>query len=215
MRWARLPAGRLAREEAVAAVDAGCDLIVAQGIEAGGHVRGTFGLLALLEQVLEAVDVPVVAAGGIGSGRTLAAVLAAGADGARVGTRFLAVPEAESHSDYVDALIAAEAKDTIYTEAFAVGWPINAPHRVLRSSLDAAQAHEGDVLGTAADSWNGEPYDVRRFSTLAIHKTATGSIPAMSLWAGEGVGNLRQAQTAAEIVDELVDEAERLLHRWR
>ena len=85
------------RDEAVAAVDAGCDFIIAQGIEAGGHVRGTSGLLPLLEQVLAAVDVPVLAAGGIGSGRAMAAVLAAGADGVRVGTRFLAVQEAEAH----------------------------------------------------------------------------------------------------------------------
>ena len=102
-------------EEAIAAVDAGCDFIVVQGIEAGGHVRGTVGLLALLDQVLGAVDVPVVAAGGIGSGRAMAAVLAAGADGVRVGTRFLAVAEAETHPDYVDALIASEAQDTVYT----------------------------------------------------------------------------------------------------
>ena len=69
------------REEALAAQDAGCDFIVAQGSEAGGHVRGTIGLLALLDEVLEAVEVPVVAAGGIGSGRAMAAALAAGADG--------------------------------------------------------------------------------------------------------------------------------------
>ena len=125
---------------------------IAQGIEAGGHVRGTFGLLALLEQVLGAVDVPVVAAGGIGSGRAMAAVMAAGADGVRVGTRFLAVEEAEAHPDYVKALIDAEAQDTVYTEAFSVGWP-DAPHRVLRSSLDAAQSFKGEIVGSAADTW--------------------------------------------------------------
>ena len=70
------------REEALAAEAAGCGAVIAQGTEAGGHVRGTIGLLALLDEVLESVDVPVLAAGGVGSGRTLAAVLAAGADGA-------------------------------------------------------------------------------------------------------------------------------------
>src|SRR5256885_5745033 len=75
-------------EEAVAAAEAGCDMIVAQGIEAGGHVRGKVSLLTLLSQVLDSVKVPVLAAGGIGSGRALAAVLAAGASGVRVGTRF-------------------------------------------------------------------------------------------------------------------------------
>lgn len=83
------------REEALAAAEAGCDLIVAQGIGAGGHVRGTIGLLDLLCEVLESVpEVPVLAAGGIGTGRAMAAALAAGADGVRVGTRFVAAEEA-------------------------------------------------------------------------------------------------------------------------
>src|SRR4051794_18526959 len=85
------------QEEAIAAAVAGADLIVAQGVGAGGHVRGTIGVLALLDEVLEAVDVPVLAAGGIGTGRALAAVLAAGADGARVGTRFVAAEESDAH----------------------------------------------------------------------------------------------------------------------
>ena len=83
------------RDEAVAAADAGCDLIVAQGVEAGGHVRGTIGLLPLLDIVLGAVEVPVVAAGGIGTGRGVAAVLAAGVSAARIGTRFAATLESE------------------------------------------------------------------------------------------------------------------------
>lgn len=202
------------RDEAVAAVAAGCDFIIAQGIEAGGHVRGTIGLLALLDQVLNAVGVPVVAAGGIGSGRAMAAVLAAGADGVRIGTRFLAVKEAEAHPDYVEALIAAEAQDTVYTNTFSVGWPIDAPHRVLRSSLEAAQAFEGESVGTMADTWDGHSYERPRFATNAIHKSATGSVAAMSQWAGESVGGLKKVQTAAEIIHELTSEAEMLLRRW-
>ena len=86
-------------EEAVAAAEAGCDIIVAQGVEAGGHVRGKVSLLTLLSQVLDSVKVPVLATGGIGSGRALAAVLAAGASGARVGTRFIAATEAGAHPE--------------------------------------------------------------------------------------------------------------------
>ena len=97
-------------EEAVAAADAGCDIIVAQGVEAGGHVRGKVSLLTLLSQVLDSVKVPVLAAGGIGSGRALAAVLAAGASGVRVGTRFIAATEAGAHPEYVKALIAGERR---------------------------------------------------------------------------------------------------------
>ncbi|MDX1616624.1 MAG: nitronate monooxygenase [Candidatus Promineifilaceae bacterium] len=201
------------RDEALAAVDAGCDFIVAQSIAAGGHVRGTVGLLALLDQVLEAVEVPVLAAGGIGSGRALAAVLAAGADGARVGTRFLAVREAEAHPDYLQALIAAEAQDTVYTEAFSNGWP-DAPHRLLRASLEAAQAFEGPVVGSVGATWDGERREVLPFSPWGVHKSAEGHIAAMSMWAGESVGGLTGVQTAVEIIDELVGEAEALLGRW-
>lgn len=201
------------REEAVAAVTAGCDFIVAQGIEAGGHVRGTIGLLALLEQVLEAVDVPVLAAGGIGSGRAMAAVLAAGADGVRVGTRFLAAEKAEAHPLYLEALIAAEAQDTVYTEAFFNGWP-NAPHRVLRSALEAAQAHQDELVGTVGGTWDGRPREVLRLSPWGVHKTARGNVQAMSMWAGESVGGVTRQQTAADIVNELVGEAEQLLRRW-
>ena len=73
--------------------DAGCDVIVAQGIEAGGHVRGTLGLLPLLDEVRSVIDLPVIAAGGIGTGHAMAAALAAGADAVRVGTRFIAANE--------------------------------------------------------------------------------------------------------------------------
>lgn len=201
------------REEAISAANAGCDIIIAQGIEAGGHVRGTIGLLALLDQVLNTISIPVIAAGGIGSGRAMAAVLAAGADGVRVGTRFLAVAEAEAHPDYLQSLIAAKAQDTVYTEAYSTGWP-NAPHRVLRSAVEAAEALQDDIVGSVADTWNNERYDVHRFQPDFVHKSAVGSIEAMSMWAGESVDGLEKAQTAAEIIEELANEAEQLLRRW-
>jgi NAD(P)H-dependent flavin oxidoreductase YrpB (nitropropane dioxygenase family) len=204
-------------EEALSAVDAGCDFIIAQGEGAGGHVRGTMGLLALLDEVLEAVDVPVLAAGGIGSGRSMAAVLAAGADGVRVGTRFVAAEEPEAHPTYVKALIAAKAEDTIVTQAFNNNtWPVEYEAiRVLRSSLEAAQAFEGEIVGENQSSLTGERYPMRRFEPDAIHKSATGSIEAMPMLAGESVSGVKQVQTAAEIIDELVSEAEELLGRWR
>lgn len=201
------------REEAVAAVDAGCDMIVAQGIEAGGHVRGRIGLLALLSQVLDSVDVPVIAAGGIGTGRAMAAALAAGASAVRVGTRFVAAEESGAHPVYARKLIDAEAEDTIFTEAFSVGWP-NAPHRVLRSSVKAAEASKDDIVGQRFTPSTGETVTIRRFEPRAVTKDTKGAIEAMSLWAGESVGGVKKVQPASTIVHELADEAEKLLRQW-
>ena len=194
------------REEAIAAVRAGCDLVVAQGIEAGGHVRGTTSTMTLLDEVIAAVDVPVLAAGGIGTGRAMAAALA-GADGVRVGTRFVAAAEAGVHPEYVAALIAAEPQDTAYTEAFSVGWS-NAPHRVLRSSIAAAEVfEEGDAIGETT-RLDGTRMPIIRFQPVVPDKTTMGAIGAMSLWAGESVGSVKRVQPAAEILRELVEEAD-------
>ena len=201
------------REEALAAVKAGCDFIIAQGIEAGGHVRGTISLMALLNQVLEVVNVPVLAAGGIGSGRTMAAALAAGAEGVRVGTRFIAAEESEAHPEYVQALIMAEAKDTIFTDVFFYGWP-NAPHRVLRSSVEAAQAFQGEIVGDILDEDTGERYPIHRFQIGTPRKVTSGTIAAMPHWAGESVDGVKKVQPAGEIVQELARDAEKLLRRW-
>jgi nitronate monooxygenase len=201
------------RHEAIAAVKAGCDFIIAQGIEAGGHVRGRIGLLALLNEVLESVEVPVLAAGGIGTGRALAAVLAAGADGARVGTRFVAAEEAGAHPTYVQALIAAEADDTFYGDVFSANWA-NAPHRALRSSIEAAQAFEGEIVGERLNLRTGTRVPVHRFDSLTVTMDTTGSIEAMPHWAGESVDGVKRVQPAAEIVRELAGDAEALLRRW-
>jgi len=191
--------------EAVAAAQAGCDLIVVQGVEAGGHVRGTVSTLTLLGEVVGTVDMPILAAGGIGTGRALAAALAAGADGVRIGTRFATAAEAGTHPDYVAAMIAARAEDAVYTEAFSTGW--GAPHRVLRSSLGAGEAFEGKVVGETG-MVDGSRIPVARLMPLGVDKTTTGAIAAMSLFAGQSVGAVKQVQTAAEIVRALIDEAE-------
>ena len=195
-------------EEAVAAVRAGCDLVVAQGVEAGGHVRGRIGVLPLLADVLDAVEVPVIASGGIGSARAMAAVLAAGAAAARLGTRFLATPECNIHPGYVDALLGAGAGDTELTETFSVMWP-NAPHRVLRSSIDAARAFEGDIVAELPLGDVVFPLPPR--AVPAPTRGTTGTIEAMALYAGQTVGRVERIQPAAEIVHELAEGAEELL----
>jgi nitronate monooxygenase len=194
-------------DEARAAVAVGCDLVVAQGVEAGGHVRGTFPLLVLLDAVLEAVEVPVVAAGGIAGPRAMAAALAAGAAGVRVGTRFVATTESEAHPDYIAALVAAGHGDTVLTTAFGAEWP-DAPHRVLRSALQAAEA-AGVVVGTSPDGGQ-----VVRFSTSPPSRGTTGNIGAMALYAGEGVGTVSSVTLAADVIYQLANGAEALLRRW-
>ena len=200
-------------EEALAAERAGCDFIVAQGIEAGGHVRGHNSLLALLDQVLAAVKVPVLAAGGIGSGRALAAALAAGAAGVRVGTRFVAAPEAHAHPAYVQALIAARPEDTVYTETFSYGWE-HAPHRVLRSSIEGAEAFEGEIVARRFDDDDNRWIEKHRFQSFSATDEYTGATEAWPVWAGESVAGVTRVQPAAEIVRELAGEAETLLRRW-
>jgi NAD(P)H-dependent flavin oxidoreductase YrpB (nitropropane dioxygenase family) len=183
--------------EARAAVVAGCDYVVAQGVEAGGHVRGTQPLEQVLLEVLSAVEVPVVAAGGIGSADRVSDVLALGASAVRVGTRFVAATESDAHPRYVELLVAAGREDTMVTEAFGVGWP-NAPHRVLRSAIDAAQQFPSDgVVATVGDR------RLPPFAPVPPIIEAQGAIDAMALYAGLSVSNVVERQPAAEIVAEL------------
>ena len=181
-------------EEARAARDVGCDLVVAQGLEAGGHVRGTTGLLVLIDEVRAVIEGPLVAAGGIGTGTAMAAVLVAGADAVRVGTRFVAAIETDAHPVYVDRLIESSADDTVVTTAFGDGWP-DAPHRVLRSAIDI-----GESLG-AAQSWSPD------WPTTSY----AGAAEARALYAGQSVGAVHTRQRAAQIVAELIEGAEQAL----
>ena len=190
------------RTEAVAAEQVGCDFIIAQGMQAGGHIRGTIATFTLLGEVLEAVSLPVLAAGGIGTRSAVRAALAAGADGVRIGTRFVATPEAGAHPSYVEALINAQAEDTVYTEAFSVGWP-NAPHRVLRSCVAAAESASEGVVATAR-RLDGVEVPILRFATGVADAYTSGTIAAMSLWAGESVTGVTKVQSAAEVVAELM-----------
>jgi len=125
-------------DDARRAVDSGVDVIVAQGWEAGGHVRGTVATLPLVPAIVDAVgDTPVIAAGGIADGRGMAAALALGAAGVWVGTRFLASEEVSIHAEYQRRILAASENDTAYCEnLFDGGWA-NAPHRCCVTALFA------------------------------------------------------------------------------
>lgn len=212
--------------EAVTAAQAGVDVIVAQGVEAGGHVRGTTPLFALIPAVVEAVQpVPVVAAGGIVDGRGLAAALALGAAGVLIGTRFLASDEADVHPEYRRRVLAANgAGDTVYSEdLFDVGWP-NAAHRVLRNRLveewEAAgkpapgeRANEGDVIGSRR-LWDGSTPPVRIYSSVTATTAFEVDMERMALWAGMSVGLVRDVKPAGQIVRETVEQAQAILTSW-
>jgi NAD(P)H-dependent flavin oxidoreductase YrpB (nitropropane dioxygenase family) len=170
--------------EAAAAEAAGCDYLVAQGVEAGGHVRGTSPLDAVLREVLPRVRVPVLAAGGIATAERVAQLMGVGADGVRVGTRFLTSPESNAHEDYVANLLAATSEDTELTEWFGDGWP-DAPHRVLRGALTHAQA-----------SGCRDPQPPTRGEA--------GPVADRAQYAGTGVGDVTTAQRAADVVADLV-----------
>ena len=197
-------------KEARRSVAAGVDVIVAQGWEAGGHVWGRVATLPLVPAVVDAVaPVPVIAAGGIGDARGVAAVLALGAQAAWLGTRFLLAEEAPVHEEYRRRLIAAAETDAQwYADLFGVGWP-DTPHRALRNST--AQAWE--AAGRPAPGLRpGEGEEIARYgqdgpmvrysSALALEGT-TGDIEALSLWAGQSVALAKRTQPAADIVAEL------------
>jgi nitronate monooxygenase len=199
--------------EARAAADAGCDLVAVQGMEGGGRIRGNVALLPLLAEVLDAVQVPVVAGGGIASARGVAACLAAGAAAVRLGTRLLATEEAGAHPTYVAALLAAGAEDAVLTDAFSVMWPNGPePHRTLRSALAAAEAFDGEVVGETRMGAITLP--VPRFGVPCPSRGTTGEIAAMVHYAGQGVGATDRVLPAAQVVTDLAEGAERLLRRW-
>lgn len=207
--------------EARIAVDCGVDIIVAQGWEAGGHVRGTVATLPLIPAVLDAVgSVPVVAAGGIGDARGLAAVLALGAAGAWMGTRFLSAEEAAIHPDYRAHLLAATENDTVMADDLYVvgGWP-DAPHRTLLNSTASGwlaagrpaigqRPGETDRIGTSA---NGHP--IRRYTGWTPGEAVAGDVEAMAMWAGQSVGQAKKVQPAAEIVRETYEGARAILRK--
>lgn len=199
--------------DARSAVDAGVDLLVVRGVEGGGRMPGARSLWPLLFDVLDAVGdrVPVLAAGGIASGRGLAAALAAGAEGVRIGTVLVATEESDAHPDYKAALIAAEADDSVLTEAFDTGWP-EGPRgaRVLRRSLDAARASSDDVIGQV--DRGGATDDVFRFAPSPPSALHQGNVAAMPHYAGESVSSVHRIEPAGVVIERIVADAARLLH---
>lgn len=204
--------------EARQAVDAGVDVVVAQGWEAGGHVWGQVTTLALVPAVVDAVDpIPVIAAGGIGDGRGLAAVLALGAQAGWLGTRFLLANEARVHDIYREAVIDATESETVYGTAFDLGWA-DAPHRTLHNTTTRAWEVAGRPAAplrpgegeTVAHTSSGEP--LLRYGHAPALPGMTGDVEALAFYAGQSAGLVNRRQSAGDIVRELVEDACRILN---
>ena len=190
---------------AVAAARAGVDVVVAQGHEGGGHV-GLQSTFTLVPQVVDAVgDTPVVAAGGVGDGRGLAAALALGAEGVMLGTRFLATSESPIPDGWKRAIIDAAGHDTVYSEigdlANEAGWPKPAATRAIRNRF--------------LERWLGREEELRRLGKEVGRGLAEArrqdDRAEMNLMAGEVSGLIRDLPSAAEVVERIVQEAESLL----
>jgi nitronate monooxygenase len=204
-------------DEAKAAQQAGVDLVAAQGVEAGGHVRGTITTMVLVPLVVDAVGaMPVLAAGGIADGRGLTAALALGAAGAALGTRFLASTECGAHPEYKRRVVAAQAADTRYTTLFDLGWP-DAPHRVLHNSVMAeweaagrpaggARPHEGEIIGQIRFGEMSLP--IPRYAAFPASAGFDGAVEKAALYAGQTCGLVNDIRPAAEIVADIVRQAE-------
>jgi nitronate monooxygenase len=207
-------------EEAASAAAAGVDAVIVQGIEAGGHVKGTRSVWELLPEAVAAVSpTPVLASGGIGDGAGIARALALGAQGVSMGTRFVASEEAWIHSHYKQRVVDAGASDTVYDELFDVGWP-GAPHRTLRGKTrqewetagrppPGARPGEGTSIGTLRFPWGDVPWP--RYSPGMLVPGFDGDPDYAPMWAGESCEVVRDVKPAGEIVRELVREAEAAL----
>jgi nitronate monooxygenase len=198
-------------DEARDAVDAGVDLVTVQGRGAGGHVRGDEPLGALLASVVAAVPVPVLAAGGIADGHALAEVLAAGAAGARVGTRMVATLESGAHPEYVAAVLAARVGSTEITDAFA-DCPLCASRptaRVLSSAVAAVRALPDGQVGALTTP--AGTMVLTRGHGMPPSRGVTGRVAAMALYAGEAVGAVTEVRPAGEVVAAMCRDADALL----
>ena len=183
----------------------GLDAVVAQGTEAGGHTGRVAGL-ALIPQVVDAVKIPVIAAGSIVDGRGLAAALALGAQGVWMGTRFIASAEAHAGAMYKQVIVDADDQDTIITRCY---------------SGKTMRVHRNDWV----NDWEGRPQDIQKFPAQAMVSHQAGvmggiggqleglDIDRSCFAMGQGSGAIHDVKPAAEIIEEIMAEAEAVLDR--
>ncbi|MCX7561709.1 nitronate monooxygenase [Sulfitobacter sp. F26204] len=198
-------------EQARKAEDAGADVIVAQGIEAGGHVHGRMAAYAFAETVLQQTNLPVVVSGGISTGKGLAAAIALGAQGIQCGTAFLATHEAFAHTEHKNRVVGSDGEDTVLTDVFVLNWPKGAAVRVIANSITKDLGgrffgHDPDQLPQQPIAWDGAQARYR-FSTDSPLRTTTGDLEAMPNYAGQGAGMIKEILPAGLRITQMITEA--------
>jgi len=196
----------------------GADAVIAQSQEAGGHVKSSLGAMGRVPAVVDALDqTPVIAAGGIADGRSIARAMKSGAQGVSLGTRFVACDEAWIHPHYKRRVVEATAADTEFSEdLFDGGWP-DAPHRFLKNKTyfewvaagrppPGKRPGEGDKIGTMRFPWADRV--ARRYGAGMLVPTFDGDPEDFVMWAGTSVDQVRDLKPASEIVRDLVRETE-------
>lgn len=209
-------------DDARRALDAGFDLIVAQGSEAGGHNYDILPTFVGLPEIVAACDgALVLAGGGVASGRSLAAVLALGADGAWVGTRFIATEEGNAPPEFKERLVARTGGGTVMTSLFGPDHPEFNPMRVLRNRITqdyAGREHEAPasmegqpVIGEM--TLLGQKMPLQRFGSFVPMADDTGDFDELPLPAGQGVGQIDAVRPVAAVVETMIAEARETLTR--
>ena len=191
------------QRDADLAQSAGADVLIVQGHEAGGHVRGTTATFSLLPQVVANSDVPVVASGGIASGDSMLAAISLGAQGVSLGSAFLTTHEANAHPHHKQRIVTARADDTVYTTRFSRNWHEPAPVRVLNNAVtrgDYDQADPDTLLGEQ----DGKP--VYLFSTDSPLADAQGQLDDMALFCGQSCSQIHTVTSVQQRIDTLLDE---------
>lgn len=204
-------------DDARRAAGDGVDVIVAQGLEAGGHNFATLPTFTLVPLVVDAVaPALVLASGGITDGRGLAAALMLGADGVWVGTRLVATGESAAHDGYKERLVAAGATATVRTSLFGPETPDFNPMRVLRNRVvDEHPDGGGDRPVIGHTMLGGQEIEMLRYTNLVpIRDVTTGDLEEMPLLAGQGVGLITSVEPAATVIADMTARAARMLGRF-
>jgi NAD(P)H-dependent flavin oxidoreductase YrpB (nitropropane dioxygenase family) len=191
--------------EAVRAAEAGADVLVAQGTEAGGHVVWMASLPLVPMMVKAVAPLPVLSAGGIADGRGLAAALALGAEGVLLGTRFMATPEAPIHANFKQAIVQSDGHDTVLTEI-----PDLASQRVWPGALSRAQRNQ------FIERWSGREWalrqNAREVGKQVAAARAAGDVDNASLSFGQDAGLIDSIKTVKEVIQNIVAEAEAIIN---